>query len=168
MQTNIHAVSTSLRLYACIHSNACKHVHTQTHVETCTLGDMLSWWIGVIVCVACCIGTIFRLKGAILAMSFLDCNGILIPTVADQWKDVARDERKAYNSQCLILSNGYLPDYGLAFIHSFRLFLHRLFKPPLLLRGAPDYSTDTVSKFTCQSATGNCKWRTCPRFLRCG
>ncbi|XP_070189428.1 syntaxin-binding protein 5-like [Littorina saxatilis] len=32
-------------------------------------------------------GTIFRLKGAIVGMSFLDCNGILIPSVYDQWKD---------------------------------------------------------------------------------
>ena len=32
-------------------------------------------------------GTIFRLKGAIVGMSFLDCNGILIQSVFDQWKD---------------------------------------------------------------------------------
>ncbi|KAL8621917.1 hypothetical protein ACOMHN_046121 [Nucella lapillus] len=32
-------------------------------------------------------GTIFRLKGAIVCMSFLDCNGILIQSVFDQWKD---------------------------------------------------------------------------------
>ncbi|XP_076466115.1 syntaxin-binding protein 5-like [Babylonia areolata] len=32
-------------------------------------------------------GTIFRLKGAIVGMSFLDCNGILIQSVYDQWKD---------------------------------------------------------------------------------
>jgi len=24
---------------------------------------------------------------------------------------------------------------------------------------------DIVSEFTCGSATGNCKWKTCPRFL---
>ena len=43
-------------------------------------------------------GTIFRLKGAIMNMSFLDCNGILIPAVADQWqeggRDITRDQRK--------------------------------------------------------------------------
>ena len=38
---------------------------------------------------------------------------------------------------------------------------------PLLLRGTPDYSIDTVLKLTHQSATGNCEWRTCPRYL-CG
>jgi len=32
-------------------------------------------------------GTIFRLKGSILTMSFLDCNGLLIPNVAHQWKE---------------------------------------------------------------------------------
>lgn len=32
-------------------------------------------------------GTIFRLKGAIVGMSFLDCNGILLQSVYDQWRD---------------------------------------------------------------------------------
>ncbi|XP_025098428.1 syntaxin-binding protein 5-like isoform X3 [Pomacea canaliculata] len=32
-------------------------------------------------------GTIFRLKGSIVGMSFLDCNGILIPTMFDYWKE---------------------------------------------------------------------------------
>jgi syntaxin-binding protein 5 len=44
-------------------------------------------------------GTIFRLKGSILAMSFLDCNGILIPAVADQWKETAKEEKKTYCRQ---------------------------------------------------------------------
>jgi len=39
-----------------------------------------------------------------------------------------------------------------SFIHSFR---------------TPDYSIDTVSELTRQSATGNYEWRTCPRNL-CG
>ncbi|XP_064627191.1 syntaxin-binding protein 5-like isoform X7 [Lineus longissimus] len=39
-------------------------------------------------------GTIFRLKGTILAMSFLDCNGILIPAISEQWKDFAREMEK--------------------------------------------------------------------------
>jgi len=36
----------------------------------------------------------------------------------------------------------------------------------LLLRGPPDYSTDTASELTRRCATGNCDWRTCPRSLR--
>jgi len=39
---------------------------------------------------------------------------------------------------------------------------------PLLLRGAPDYSIDSVSESKRRSATGNCEWRTCPRSLRGG
>ena len=38
------------------------------------------------------VGTIFRLRGAIVALSFLDWNGILIPAEAEQWKDQSRDE----------------------------------------------------------------------------
>ncbi|CAH1799063.1 unnamed protein product [Owenia fusiformis] len=38
-------------------------------------------------------GTIFRLKGTILAMSFLDCNGGLIPTLSDTWKDNTKESR---------------------------------------------------------------------------
>jgi len=30
----------------------------------------------------------------------------------------------------------------------------------------PTTAIDTVSELTRQSATGSCKWRTCPRFLR--
>jgi len=49
-------------------------------------------WIG---CVGL-VGTIFRLKGSISAISFLDCNGILIPTVAEPWTDVSsKDDKKA-------------------------------------------------------------------------
>ena len=40
------------------------------------------------------VGTIFRLKGSIMAISFLDCNGILIPTVAEPWKDAATKDDK--------------------------------------------------------------------------
>ncbi|KAI8421375.1 hypothetical protein MSG28_009455 [Choristoneura fumiferana] len=39
-------------------------------------------------------GPIFRLKGAILAMSFLDCNGALIPYSFESWKDDAKDVRE--------------------------------------------------------------------------
>jgi len=51
------------------------------------------------------------------------------------------------------------------FIHSG--YFYGASSSPLLLRGAPDYSIDTVSELTRQSTTGNCEWRTCPRFLHC-
>lgn len=35
-------------------------------------------------------GTIFRLKGAILTMSFLDCNGVLVPDASKQWEDKSK------------------------------------------------------------------------------
>ena len=35
-----------------------------------------------------------------------------------------------------------------------------------LSEALPSTEIDTVSEFTRRSATGNCKWRTCPRFLR--
>ncbi|XP_045769517.1 syntaxin-binding protein 5 isoform X6 [Maniola jurtina] len=38
-------------------------------------------------------GPIFRLKGSILAMSFLDCNGALIPYSYESWKDDSKDCR---------------------------------------------------------------------------
>ncbi|XP_061378649.1 syntaxin-binding protein 5 isoform X7 [Danaus plexippus] len=38
-------------------------------------------------------GPIFRLKGSILAMSFLDCNGALIPYSYESWKDDSKDVR---------------------------------------------------------------------------
>nr|XP_022292231.1 syntaxin-binding protein 5-like isoform X2 [Crassostrea virginica] len=39
-------------------------------------------------------GTMFRLKGAILTMSFLDCNGVLIPSVSEQWRDRENKEKE--------------------------------------------------------------------------
>jgi len=53
----------------------------------------------------------------------------------------------------------------LLLIHSFILsgFFYSASSSPLLLRGAPDYSIDTVSELTGQSVAGNCEWRTCPR-----
>ncbi|XP_059479058.1 syntaxin-binding protein 5 isoform X8 [Neocloeon triangulifer] len=39
-------------------------------------------------------GTIFRLKGTILTMSFLDCNGALIPYSFETWKDEKQDAAK--------------------------------------------------------------------------
>ncbi|KAL4233705.1 Syntaxin-binding protein 5 [Mactra antiquata] len=41
-------------------------------------------------------GTIFRLKGAIQCMSFLDCNGMIIPTLTSgAWKDLSKDENSS-------------------------------------------------------------------------
>ncbi|XP_056630507.1 syntaxin-binding protein 5 isoform X1 [Diorhabda sublineata] len=37
--------------------------------------------------------TIFRLKGSILTMSFLDCNGSLIPYSFESWKDEQKEKR---------------------------------------------------------------------------
>ena len=51
--------------------------------------------------------------------------------------------------------------------HSFRLFLQRLFKSATIPNRSR-HSTDTVSRVSRWSATGNCEWRTCPRSLRCG
>ena len=53
----------------------------------------------------------------------------------------------------------------------FHLFIHSGYfysasSSPLLLRGAPDYSIDSVLELTRQSIIGNCEWRTCPRSLR--
>lgn len=39
-------------------------------------------------------GTIFRLKGCILTMSFLDCNGALIPYSYESWKDDSREKQR--------------------------------------------------------------------------
>src|SRR6218665_2862556 len=48
-----------------------------------------------------------------------------------------------------------------SFIHSG--YFYSASSNPLLLIGAPDYSIDTVSELTHQSATVNCEWRTCAR-----
>jgi len=41
-------------------------------------------------------GTIFRLKGSIVHVSFVDLSGMLIPPVAEPWKDASRaDEASA-------------------------------------------------------------------------
>lgn len=39
--------------------------------------------------------TIFRLKGGILNMSFLDCNGALIPYSFESWRDENRDKKES-------------------------------------------------------------------------
>lgn len=47
----------------------------------------------------------FRLKGAILTMSFLDCNGVLIPSVSEQWRDnIGKEkEKQTYSKFCVIV-----------------------------------------------------------------
>ena len=65
------------------------------------------------------------------------------------------------------------------FIYVMGLFFHQTFphsfihcgyfysaSSSLLLRGAPNYSIDTVPELIRRRATGNYKWRTCPRSLR--
>ncbi|XP_068909865.1 syntaxin-binding protein 5 isoform X4 [Tenebrio molitor] len=44
--------------------------------------------------------TIFRLKGTILTMSFLDCNGSLIPNAYESWRDDNRDKREKTPTKC--------------------------------------------------------------------
>ena len=53
-----------------------------------------------------------------------------------------------------------------SFIHSG--YFYSTSSSPLLLRGAGDYSIDTVSRFTWRSATGNYEWMIFPRSLRVG
>ena len=71
----------------------------------------------------------------------------------------------------------YLDDHNVAQVvfwhYSYHSFIHSGYfystsSSPLLLRGAPDYSIDTVLELTCWSVTGNYEWITCPRFLRGG
>ncbi|KAF6205469.1 hypothetical protein GE061_019642 [Apolygus lucorum] len=40
-------------------------------------------------------GTMFRLKGSILSMSFLDCNGALIPYTFESWRDDGREKQRS-------------------------------------------------------------------------
>ncbi|XP_031337336.1 syntaxin-binding protein 5 isoform X1 [Photinus pyralis] len=54
--------------------------------------------------------TIFRLKGTILTMSFLDCNGALIPYSFESWKDDNK-ERRDSKLKLFVL---YVANYGLA------------------------------------------------------
>ncbi|CAB3362640.1 Hypothetical predicted protein [Cloeon dipterum] len=49
-------------------------------------------------------GTIFRLKGTILTMSFLDCNGALIPYSFETWKDEKQEASKE-RSRWKVLQN---------------------------------------------------------------
>ncbi|XP_069687283.1 syntaxin-binding protein 5 isoform X2 [Periplaneta americana] len=51
------------------------------------------------------IGTIFRLKGCILTMSFLDCNGALIPYSYEAWKDENKEGRDRIKTPTKSTSN---------------------------------------------------------------
>lgn len=43
--------------------------------------------------VSICGGPMFRLKGSIIAMSFLDCNGALIPYTFEAWRDENKERK---------------------------------------------------------------------------
>ncbi|CAH1230197.1 STXBP5 [Branchiostoma lanceolatum] len=64
------------------------------------LGDLQSQ---MLMCVGHPSGTILRLKGAILAMSFLDCNGMTIPPLFAKWEDPKKKEenREAKDGQSM-------------------------------------------------------------------
>ncbi|XP_011860242.1 PREDICTED: syntaxin-binding protein 5 isoform X7 [Vollenhovia emeryi] len=51
------------------------------------------------VVVSTCNGSTFKLKGCILSMSFLDCNGALIPCSYESWKDESTDGKERNKSQ---------------------------------------------------------------------
>ncbi|XP_076639827.1 syntaxin-binding protein tomosyn isoform X10 [Colletes latitarsis] len=51
------------------------------------------------VAVSTCNGSTFKLKGCILSMSFLDCNGALIPYSYESWKDESVDGKERNKSQ---------------------------------------------------------------------
>lgn len=46
-------------------------------------------------------GPLFRLKGSILSLSFLDCNGALVPYSYESWKDEGKRESKLTFSHLL-------------------------------------------------------------------
>lgn len=51
------------------------------------------------VVVSTCNGSTFKLKGCILSMSFLDCNGALIPYSYESWKDDSMESKERNRSQ---------------------------------------------------------------------
>ncbi|XP_011639555.1 syntaxin-binding protein 5 isoform X6 [Pogonomyrmex barbatus] len=51
------------------------------------------------VVVSTCNGSTFKLKGCILSMSFLDCNGALIPYLFESWKDENTDGKERNKNQ---------------------------------------------------------------------
>src|SRR6218665_621425 len=79
------------------------------------------------------------------------------------WSALAEKDKARRRSSChKLLGNLFLEDYSL--IHS--KYFYSASSSPLLLRGFPDYSIDTLSELTCRSITGNGERRTCPRSLR--
>jgi len=70
------------------------------------------------------------------------------------------------HSSCLVLLS--LLVHVMLCIDSLLLYFYSASSSPLLLSGAPRYSIETGSELTLLSATGNSKWRTCPRSLRGG
>ena len=79
----------------------------------------------------------------------------------DHTLSVGRFDSKGENWTPAIICQSY--EIWSPFIHSG--YFYSTSSSSLLLRAAPVYSIDTVSELTCQSAAGNCEWRTCPRFL---
>ncbi|XP_043275944.1 syntaxin-binding protein 5 isoform X5 [Venturia canescens] len=51
------------------------------------------------VIISTCNGSSFKLKGSILTMSFLDCNGALVPYSYESWKDENSDSKDRSRSQ---------------------------------------------------------------------
>nr|CAD7591413.1 unnamed protein product [Timema genevievae] len=68
-------------------------------------------------------GTIFRLKGSILTMSFLDCNGALIPYSFETWRDENKDREKIkYKSQHPVTLEGADQREGTYLVFNGRLY----------------------------------------------
>lgn len=63
------------------------HVKVGTDIFTCQLKSLLSTKITIL-------GTILRLKGAILRMAFLDSTGCLVPPAYESWKEHNVPEEK--------------------------------------------------------------------------
>ena len=87
-------------------------------------------------CDMCFAGTIFRLKGAILAMSFLDCNGLLIPCVYENWRDSGRDIEKRDKSSSSKSLNSINSKVNLLYFSLLSSVLSVGTRPPSLARSA--------------------------------
>ncbi|XP_017888597.1 syntaxin-binding protein 5 isoform X11 [Ceratina calcarata] len=61
------------------------------------------------VVVSTCNGSTFRLKGCILSMSFLDCNGALMPYSYESWKDDSTDSKERNRSSGKSTNNRMSP-----------------------------------------------------------
>ena len=83
----------------------------------------------------------------------------------------AGDRNRYSNQEMLFILNqcwqeiaASLTAIPVTFIHSG--YIYSTSSSTLLLRGASKYSIDSVSELARRNVTGNCEWRTCPRFLR--